>query len=144
MGYDASNGDGVVYQASQVTPGSITDGLSNTFFAGEKWLDPPVYYTSAEAGDDNSMLEGFDHDIVRWCSKTDYPPVRDMTNDGLHDERHKLLVSPTTTRSAARIPPGSTSSIATAACGSITYQINLDNLPEPGLPQRRPDFNENY
>jgi prepilin-type processing-associated H-X9-DG protein len=78
---DASNGDGVVYQASQVTPGSISDGLSNTFFAGEKSLDPPYYYTSAEAGDDNSMLEGFDHDIVRWCSQN-MPPVRDMISEG--------------------------------------------------------------
>ena len=63
----------MVYQASQVTPGSISDGLSNTFFAGEKSLDPPYYYTSAEAGDDNSMLEGFDHDIVRWCSQNCLP-----------------------------------------------------------------------
>jgi prepilin-type N-terminal cleavage/methylation domain-containing protein/prepilin-type processing-associated H-X9-DG protein len=74
---DATNGDGVVFQASEVPPAKITDGLSNTFFAGEKWLGSKFYCTSANAGDDNSMMQGFDHDVVRWCSpKT--PPIRDI------------------------------------------------------------------
>ncbi len=74
---DASSGDGVAYQASQVSQGSITDGMSNTFFAGEKFLNSNEYYSSYDAGDDNSMLEGFDHDVVRWCSQNQ-PPVQDV------------------------------------------------------------------
>ena len=74
---DAANGDGVSYQASQVTPGAITDGLSNTFFAGEKWMNVNEYYTSYDAGDDNSMLQGFDHDVIRWASQNQ-PLVRDV------------------------------------------------------------------
>ncbi len=82
---DASTGDGVVYQASQVTPGSITDGLANTFFAGEKWLGPQFYYSSVQAGDDNSMLEGFDHDIIRWCGQN-YPPARDTNTSSCYTQ----------------------------------------------------------
>ena len=78
---DASSGDGVVYQASQVTPGAIIDGMSNTFFAGEKWLGSALYYSSADAGDDNSMLEGFDHDVIRWCG-SGYGPFKDTINAG--------------------------------------------------------------
>ncbi len=73
---DASSGDGVVYQASQVTQANISDGLSNTFFAGEKWVGTMFYYTSTQAGDDNSMMQGFDHDIIRWCNAS-HPLERD-------------------------------------------------------------------
>jgi len=72
----ASATNGVVGQASQVTPGSITDGSSHTFFAGEKSLAPDNYYNSMDPGDDNSMLQGFDHDTIRWCTQT-LLPVRD-------------------------------------------------------------------
>jgi prepilin-type processing-associated H-X9-DG protein len=75
---EASQDDGVVFQASQVTQGNITDGLSTTFFVGEKLLDPQLYYTSTDAGDDNSMVTGFDHDTVRW---TTVPAARDSVND---------------------------------------------------------------
>jgi prepilin-type processing-associated H-X9-DG protein/prepilin-type N-terminal cleavage/methylation domain-containing protein len=74
---DAANGDGVVYQASQVTQGMITDGMTNTFFAGEKWLNPYMYYNSTDAGDDNSMMEGFDHDVIRWCG-VNQPLLQDL------------------------------------------------------------------
>jgi len=83
---DASNGDGVVWQASQLPPGRVTDGLGNTFFAGEKSLDPEFYYTSTQAGDDNSMMDGFDHDIIRWCGVS-HPPVKDSLTEvcsGVH------------------------------------------------------------
>ncbi len=73
---DAAQGNGVVFQASQVRPSAITDGLTNTLFAGEKWHCVPLYYTSAEAGDDNSMMQGFDHDVIRWTGLS-YPPLQD-------------------------------------------------------------------
>jgi len=72
----ATTGNGVLYQASQVTPGSITDGSSHTFLAGEKSLDPDNYYNSIDLGDDSSMLQGFDRNNVRWCTQV-WIPVRD-------------------------------------------------------------------
>ncbi len=93
---DAKNGDGVVFQASQVTPGLISDGLANTFFAGEKWLGAVFhdtssglthygYYASTQAGDDNSMMEGFDHDIIRWTGQN-YPPAPDTNVSSCYDQ----------------------------------------------------------
>ncbi len=64
---------------SQVTPASITDGLSNVFFAGEKYLDPNVYYTGADTGDNDSCLVGNDHDVNRWVFSA---PVRDTRGVG--------------------------------------------------------------
>ena len=58
--------DGVSFQCSQVTPAAISDGLTNTFFAGEKYLNPNYYLNGMDIGDDNSLTDGFDHDVVRW------------------------------------------------------------------------------
>ena len=70
---ESTNGNGVVYEASQVTPGSITDGSSHTFFAGEKSLAPDNYNNSLDPGDNNSMLQGYD---VRYTTLA-LLPVRD-------------------------------------------------------------------
>ena len=91
---DASSGDGVVYQASQVTQANISDGLSNTFFAGEKWVGTQFYYTSTQAGDDNSMMQGFDHDVIRWCNAS-HPLERDTYTgpcSGVHCYPHRRLI----------------------------------------------------
>jgi prepilin-type N-terminal cleavage/methylation domain-containing protein len=60
--------DGIVSQNSQVSPAQISDGMSYTFLAGEKYLMPKYYYNSLDHGDDNSMLNGHDHDQLRWCA----------------------------------------------------------------------------
>ncbi|MGA2619936.1 MAG: DUF1559 domain-containing protein [Thermoguttaceae bacterium] len=71
-----STADGVVYEISEVKPAHITDGLSNTFFAGEKYLNTNNYYNSQDEGDDNSLLHGHDHDTLRWCT-TGILPLQD-------------------------------------------------------------------
>jgi prepilin-type N-terminal cleavage/methylation domain-containing protein len=86
---NASTMNGVMGQAMVVTAASITNGLGNTFFAGEKSLSPGDtitvggqsgklggYYNSEDPGDDNSALQGFDHDTIRWCTAT-LPITRD-------------------------------------------------------------------
>ncbi len=77
----SSNGfSGVSGIMSEVSAASITDGLSNAFFAGEKYLDPNNYYNGADKGDSDSCLEGNDHDVNRWVSvstSTPIPPMRD-------------------------------------------------------------------
>ena len=55
-------GDGVSYRLSQVRPQDITDGLSNTIFASEKYMDkcPQYnYYNGTAAADNNSAMDGF-------------------------------------------------------------------------------------
>jgi prepilin-type processing-associated H-X9-DG protein len=66
--------NGVSSERSEVS--QIPDGQSNVFFAGEKSLDPSLYYTGSDGADNDSCLEGNDWDVNRWVM-TGFPPVRD-------------------------------------------------------------------
>ena len=54
----------------------MPDGASNVFFAGEKYLDPLMYYTGTDGADNDTCLEGNDWDVNRWVF-AGYPPMRD-------------------------------------------------------------------
>ncbi|MCA9232697.1 MAG: DUF1559 domain-containing protein [Planctomycetales bacterium] len=56
---------GVVFQRSEITAAQITDGLSNTYFAGEKNLDPNHYLDGFTGNDDQGMYNGHDQDNLR-------------------------------------------------------------------------------
>lgn len=69
--------NGVSCIMSQVSPGTIVDGLSNVFYAGEKYLDPVYYYdtgSGSSPADDASLLQGNDIDIARYVGG---PAMRD-------------------------------------------------------------------
>ena len=69
--------NGISGERSEVTPASITDGLSYTFLAGEKYLNPEYYYATGDGADNNSMLQGNDWDTNRWCNKDSFLLQRD-------------------------------------------------------------------
>ena len=71
---DQSAFNGVSGERSEVR--QIPDGQSNVFFAGEKYLNPDMYYTGLDGADNSSCLEGNDWDVNRWVM-TGYPPLRD-------------------------------------------------------------------
>ena len=58
---------------------NIPDGQSNVFFAGEKYLDPLLYYTGTDGADNDTCLEGNDWDVNRW-TLTGYAVMRDTPN----------------------------------------------------------------
>jgi len=62
---------GISYGGSQVTAAMVTDGLSNTYLLGEKYLDPDYYYSGDDGSDNETMFIGYDNDIGR----TAYCPV---------------------------------------------------------------------
>jgi prepilin-type N-terminal cleavage/methylation domain-containing protein len=66
---------GVVFECSEVKSAQITDGASNTIFAGEKYLDP-ANYNSAEPfkADNENQFAGMDNDNTRCTSS---PPMLD-------------------------------------------------------------------
>ena len=68
--------NGITYLRSVVQPAHITDGLSNTFAVGEKYLQPEQYYTGTAAADNDTLYEGHDWDILRWAFQQD-PPYQD-------------------------------------------------------------------
>ncbi|MGD0896467.1 MAG: DUF1559 domain-containing protein [Thermoguttaceae bacterium] len=81
------NPSGVFARRSQVQPAHITDGLSQTIYAGEKYMDIEQYYTGKGCSDNNSAYEGYDWDINRCVpsptetsSTTNRQPRRDMYN----------------------------------------------------------------
>jgi hypothetical protein len=66
--------NGVSFQQSEVKAASITDGLTNTIFCGEKYLGPDWYTTGTDPADNENMYVGFDNDMFR---STDTAPMRD-------------------------------------------------------------------
>jgi type II secretory pathway pseudopilin PulG len=68
--------NGIVYQRSTVQPRSVTDGLSTTYFAGEKFLAPRYYLNGKSDGDDQGICIGFDRDTARSTNLL-HPPLLD-------------------------------------------------------------------
>jgi prepilin-type N-terminal cleavage/methylation domain-containing protein/prepilin-type processing-associated H-X9-DG protein len=77
---NTSNFTGVIYQRAGIPLVWITNGTSNTFLAGEKYLNPNNYSNGADGGDNESMYAGFDNDVAR---DTASPPMKD--NPGVGD-----------------------------------------------------------
>ena len=59
---------GVCYSGSQITSSMIIDGLSNTYFGGEKSICSAWYFTGQSGGDDDGMYIGGNIDTLRVVS----------------------------------------------------------------------------
>jgi prepilin-type N-terminal cleavage/methylation domain-containing protein len=66
---------GVVYQLSEVKFAQITDGTSQTYMVGEKYLMPEHYETGMSIADDQSAWIADDLDLHR---RTDIAPAQDQ------------------------------------------------------------------
>jgi prepilin-type N-terminal cleavage/methylation domain-containing protein len=89
--YNINNGsNGVSFLRSEIQSAQISDGQSNTYLVGEKYLDPLYYTTGQSQGDNQGWNVGHDRDIVRWVcnvaneddasktsSEANYLPKRD-------------------------------------------------------------------
>ena len=69
---------GVVFRRSRVSLAVITDGLSNTYLVGEKYLARGDYATGKAQNDDQHMLVGFDMDTLR-TTDLNAPPQPDSS-----------------------------------------------------------------
>ncbi len=72
---------GVVYVGSLIKIADITDGTSNTYLLGEKYLDPDNYANGNDAGDNEDAMMGFNQDIGRW-HYAGLPPCQDRPGWG--------------------------------------------------------------
>jgi prepilin-type N-terminal cleavage/methylation domain-containing protein len=65
---------GVSFQRSEIKWADITDGTSNTYMVGEKYLMPDHYYDGSINFDDQSLYCGWNNDNNR---STNFPPLED-------------------------------------------------------------------
>lgn len=72
---------GVVFRRSRTRLASISDGLSNVYLAGEKYVAKRDYSTGIAQNDDQHMLVGFDSDTLRTTDLA-FPPLCDAKNLG--------------------------------------------------------------
>jgi prepilin-type N-terminal cleavage/methylation domain-containing protein/prepilin-type processing-associated H-X9-DG protein len=77
-----NNINGVCYLRSLIQFKDITNGTSNTYMVGEKYLNPDNYYTGRDPSDNENMYVGYDNDSYR-CSFS--LPLQDRK--GLTDTR---------------------------------------------------------
>jgi hypothetical protein len=82
--FDLSKFDGVVGERSEVRSSDVSDGLSNVFLAGEKYLAPDLYQTGADVSvtsvENYSIMQGNGWETDRWVIN---PPERDKPGIGL-------------------------------------------------------------
>jgi prepilin-type N-terminal cleavage/methylation domain-containing protein/prepilin-type processing-associated H-X9-DG protein len=70
---------GVSFLASQVTVAMVTDGTSNTYLLGEKYLDSDCYYNGEDGSDNESMYVGYDNDTDRTTYYNPADPLHTYT-----------------------------------------------------------------
>ena len=63
-----SAASGVMFCLSMIRPKDVTDGLTNTYLLGEKYLCPDYYATGISSGDNEWALIGYDFDIERFAN----------------------------------------------------------------------------
>ena len=77
---DVKTFSGICYLRSEIRTAHITDGATNTYLIGEKYLNPDDYFTGADPGDDQTLYGGFDNDNHRTAispPRQDTPGARD-------------------------------------------------------------------
>ncbi|BBO33709.1 DUF1559 domain-containing protein [Lacipirellula parvula] len=74
---------GIVFPRSEVTIAQVPDGTSNTYAAGEKFVDPMGYENETDPGNDWSMFSGVQDDTVR---TTHYDPTSNTILTPIQDQ----------------------------------------------------------
>jgi prepilin-type N-terminal cleavage/methylation domain-containing protein/prepilin-type processing-associated H-X9-DG protein len=67
--------NGITHQRSKVTVAMISDGTSNTYCIGERYLNPDRYLDGNDAADDQHILMGLDRDVNRWSGDGNGSPT---------------------------------------------------------------------
>ena len=66
-GRNSKSMNGVVVFRGGITVGKVSDGTSNTFFGGEKYIMPDNYENGQDWGDEDCYFNGIDYDNIRWA-----------------------------------------------------------------------------
>ena len=71
---------GIVYCGSLIKMADVTDGTSNTYLVGEKYLNPDYYMTHEDGGDNEFAMMGDDIDICRYTGMSGIDPTTGLGN----------------------------------------------------------------
>ena len=85
---DPSTYTGVIFQRSLISLINVTNGISNTFLAGEKYLDPDAYTSGTDIADNENMYAGFDNDISRSTGNPPRPDQAGYSNPFIFGSAH--------------------------------------------------------
>jgi prepilin-type N-terminal cleavage/methylation domain-containing protein len=77
--------NGVIFVRSEVRPGDISDGLSNTYLVAEKCMNSQHYFDGSDVGDDEGVFNGFNGDVNRAAHPT-LQPMRDVGGTRAEDD----------------------------------------------------------
>ena len=58
--------NGIAYPRSRVKMANVSDGASNTYLAGEKYMSSNKYTTGDDPGDEMGAYSGNCYDLIRW------------------------------------------------------------------------------
>ncbi len=64
---------GVIFTASMITPGHISDGAAYTYLIGEKYMNTDTYYGGSDPGDNYSAYIGDSVNLVRFSGNGSLP-----------------------------------------------------------------------
>jgi prepilin-type N-terminal cleavage/methylation domain-containing protein/prepilin-type processing-associated H-X9-DG protein len=68
---------GVCWSGSKISAADIPDGLSSTYFGGEKSLNVDFYYNGYSGGDDDEQYNGDNYDVLRSTNNPNFPLLCD-------------------------------------------------------------------
>ncbi len=79
IGLNGASGEasGISYIRSEVSMAWISDGTSNTYMLGEKYINPYNYTDGLDYADDETLYAGFNNDCYRDTNPV-HPPLQDI------------------------------------------------------------------
>ena len=75
---------GISYQRSKIRAAQVTDGTSNTYMLGEKYLDPDYYATGSDWTDNSNLFTGYENDNYRCTYYNHEAPNQSQDADARH------------------------------------------------------------
>ena len=128
---DMSHQTGISHQRSQVRMSAVTDGASNTFLVGEKYINSDHYSDGCDWGDAATFACGGDREILRWTGAlvVGNPPTPDRSTAIPEGTEVQWF--------GKRMPPASTCRFATARDPIGSLLDRRRGLSPPWQPQRR-------
>ncbi|MDO4549737.1 MAG: DUF1559 domain-containing protein [Planctomycetia bacterium] len=104
----------------EVGDGQIRDGLSNTLFVAEKYINPDYYHTSVKGGEeDGPIFQGHDYETTRWTSYTHTKPG--VGNAAMTDASKGIYYKKLDTRLVQQDRPGLSGQKNFGACHPSSF-----------------------